>query len=491
MHWIQRRSVSFYFTNIGRQLYQPPAAEYLILQMQILSGGDIFANLVQWASLVGSLISVSLIAQQLGSGKLGILAATFAAGTLPMALAQASSTQNDLVVTFFLLVLIHLTLGLREGHKRFVLLGTTLGLTVLTKGTAYILAAPIVGLASWQAFRLHGWRATKGLALVGVIAIGLNLGHYARSWMFFGAPLGNEGYAYENSRLGLDVTVSNLIRNAALHLASPSEPINEILERVILKIHKEIDLEINDEGTTWSGTRFSVTYSIHEDLGGNPLHFVLLAPAMLFFVLRPRKSPVTTQLALMLIAAFILFCFYLKWQPWHSRLHLPLFMAASPVLGLFLEQMRWSLVYLLILLALLASSFRPVLQNEMRPLIGEGSLLMAPRLSTYFVARPQLELEYREATEFVKSLSPRRVGVALGGNDWEYPLWVLLDAQDGSPQLEHMDANLYPADAPPRKMAASVIICTDCQDQNLNFYQGPEFVVEFGSTKVVAPTPSP
>jgi hypothetical protein len=48
MHWIQNGSLASYPTQIARQLYPPPGAELAILQFQILSGGDRFANLVQW-----------------------------------------------------------------------------------------------------------------------------------------------------------------------------------------------------------------------------------------------------------------------------------------------------------------------------------------------------------------------------------------------------------------------------------------------------------
>ena len=89
VHWIQNRSVAHYPTHITRQLYSAPWAEYAIMHLQILSGGDRFANLVQWCALCGSTVGASLIAKEFGaSGRVQVLAAVITA-TIPMGILQA------------------------------------------------------------------------------------------------------------------------------------------------------------------------------------------------------------------------------------------------------------------------------------------------------------------------------------------------------------------------------------------------------------------
>ena len=73
-------------------------AEIAILNLRILWGTDKPANLVQWGSLVGSLVAVSGVARLLGIGNRGRLLAVALAVSLPAAVLQATSTQNDLVV---------------------------------------------------------------------------------------------------------------------------------------------------------------------------------------------------------------------------------------------------------------------------------------------------------------------------------------------------------------------------------------------------------
>jgi len=67
-HWMQNRSVIHYPTHILRQLHMPPWSEFCLLQFILLAGNDCFVNFVQWFSMVGSVIGVSIIARDLGAG---------------------------------------------------------------------------------------------------------------------------------------------------------------------------------------------------------------------------------------------------------------------------------------------------------------------------------------------------------------------------------------------------------------------------------------
>ena len=110
-HWIQNQSVAHYPTNIPRQLELAPWAEFTVTHFQLLTGGDRLANSVQWFSMAGSLLGVSLIAQQLGAGVVGQVLAVVFAATIPMGILQGSSTQNDYVVTFWLICVAYYTLS--------------------------------------------------------------------------------------------------------------------------------------------------------------------------------------------------------------------------------------------------------------------------------------------------------------------------------------------------------------------------------------------
>ncbi len=102
MHWMQNKNVNHYPTNIGRQISQPPFAEYVILHLRLFNDNDRLANLVQWIFMCGSIICVSLIARESGGNKTTQLLSAFFAATLPMGILQSTSTQNDYAGSFFI-----------------------------------------------------------------------------------------------------------------------------------------------------------------------------------------------------------------------------------------------------------------------------------------------------------------------------------------------------------------------------------------------------
>jgi len=64
--WMSNRGVDFFPTPDYAQLIWGPWAEYAMMHMHLLWGGDRFVNLVEFFSLLGSVIGVSLIAKMLG-----------------------------------------------------------------------------------------------------------------------------------------------------------------------------------------------------------------------------------------------------------------------------------------------------------------------------------------------------------------------------------------------------------------------------------------
>jgi hypothetical protein len=66
IYWIQQGSVEHYPTPVLRQVMMPPMAEFVGSHFLLLSGGDHWANLIQWFSLAMTALAASLIARELG-----------------------------------------------------------------------------------------------------------------------------------------------------------------------------------------------------------------------------------------------------------------------------------------------------------------------------------------------------------------------------------------------------------------------------------------
>ncbi len=71
VNWAHNHSVAHYPTHNLRQIDNPPWSSFAILHLWLLGGGDQWVNLVQWLSMMGCLVGVSLIAQELGAGRSG------------------------------------------------------------------------------------------------------------------------------------------------------------------------------------------------------------------------------------------------------------------------------------------------------------------------------------------------------------------------------------------------------------------------------------
>jgi hypothetical protein len=183
LHWIQNQTVAHYPTNILFQLFHPPWAEFAIMHLQVLSGGDYWANLVQWFSMVGSIIGVSLVARQLGADIHGQVLAVVVVATIPMGILQASSTQNDYVTTFWLVSMMYYLLQFKLQPAWAYVLGASasLALALLTKATAYLYAVPLLVWFTFLAMRNFRWKLWQPLLLSGALVLSVNLGHYARN----------------------------------------------------------------------------------------------------------------------------------------------------------------------------------------------------------------------------------------------------------------------------------------------------------------------
>ena len=482
MHWIQNQSVGHYPTHIPRQLHFPPGAEFVLTHLHILAGSDRLLNLVQWLSMVGSVVGVSLVAQRLGAAGAGQVLASVVAATLPMGMLQASSTQSDYVVTFWLVCLAYFALAATRspGWGVSAGVGASLGLALLTKATAYIFAAPLLVWLLIRYGRSLGWRCSRYVLLIAAVAIALNLGHWLRNTSLYGAPLvrqvGASTSSYTNEVIGAATLLSNVIRNASLHASVPigSEQvraqIGQQLTQWIERGNALIGIDASDPRTTWQqlGTpesqRFRVDpFHMHEDIAGNPLHLLLILYALVAVCASGalRRQPVLPY-AGVLVAGFLLFCLVLKWQPWHSRLHLPLFVLWAPAVSIALSQ-GWSRrIGQSVAAVLLVAALVLIGYNETRPLYGPRSIFATERADQYFATRP-FGADYRAAIGYLNSQSRGNIGLVLGANAWEYPFWALLEGEAGrGPRLEHVRVGNISGRLAAERPRPAAIICVSC-----------------------------
>lgn len=470
VYWIQNHTLEHYPTYFTPQLFLSPWAEYAILNLQILGGGDYYANLVQWFSMVGSIIGVSLIAKQLGANLYGQTFAAVFCATIPMGIIQASGTQNDYVVAFWLVCLVHYILqsvqGEAAGKIYFLKIGTVLGLAILTKPTAYLYAFPFFIWLFVPTLKYYRWQIWKPIFEVINSALILNIFHYYRNFHLFNSPLGKtpDDIVYNNRAFGIRILLSNIIKNLSLHISTPVPSLNRFLTNVETQIHSVLlHTDINNHLTSSSKFQFSSLIN-QEDFAGNPFHLLLIIFSIIGFGLfwKRKKLPVFPLLnyILCLIGGFLIFCIVLAWTPFNSRLQLSLFVLFSAFVGCVVSQIWKPRLLNYIAIATLVFSSPWIFFNEFRPLIANSKLIdtgevvnifNTNRTDQYFVSRPDLKTPFKEASELLKSQECSDIGLVLV-NSFEYPLWVLLQ-QDNKKHfhfqhiaVNNISANLYQAD---------------------------------------------
>ena len=441
--WIQQQSLAHFPTNSLRQVFMPPMAEILQANLALLGGSDRLVNCVQLLALALTSGAVVLIARELGASRFGQLLSAVFLVTLPMAFLEASGTKNDLVLALWVTTFALWTLRVFTRREcsvvQALMMGTTLGFVLYTKGTGGLFTGAICLVFGVGVLRARHWRGLLLGLVVVFSAASVNAGHWTRNALMFNHFLGpqtkeNEGSEhYLNQELAARYVASNLVRNGALHLGTWKDSWNEWVQQKAEQLHERLGVAPGDPATTYKGHRFKVQYRpASEDRAGAPLHVLFGLLALLIAPFWPSGRRRIAWLYIPLIPiGIVAFCAVLKWQPWHARLHLPLFAMMAPAVGLVFGRrpVAWaSPVLVLAMLAWLA----PSLKHGGRPLYGDGNIFVTERDELRYSWLKSWYEPTREVVEYIGEAKPKSVGLRLGYNSYYYPLMRMIkDKLDG------------------------------------------------------------
>ena len=474
-HWAQQRGIGHYATGIEVQNNMSPGAEILVLHSYVLSGGDQWVNLVQWLAMLGSLVGVAWLARQLGANRNAQLLTVVFAVSIPMGITEATSTMTDYVVAFWLICVASETLTILQGRgdrRSIPYLGLAVGLSILTKPTAYAFLIPFALVIFWSLLRHETMRkfASKTILVLGLILI-LNAGHFIRNQGLYSNPVGppDRFDQHANQLISPRGVLSILVRNISLHIQTPSPYFNKAVALSVQWLHNGLGLDVNDPRTTATG-RFKIsTPRTNEILVGNPLH-ALLIMAVALGMLRKRKYFPGQQMTYAAIIALtaIVFSLAFKWLIFGSRLQLPFFLLSAPIVAIGLSTMTSPKFVKGIGLLLLFASLPWVLSIDSRPLLPSadnsvvGSVLTEPRSRLLFANGLYLLEPARDVVIRIKQADCNNVGLLLAGNGVEYPFWTMLNAPRKDLRMEWIVK-----DTPSEKLADKdfnpcAVICENC-----------------------------
>ncbi|MDJ1469751.1 glycosyltransferase family 39 protein [Cytophagaceae bacterium DM2B3-1] len=454
MHWVQNKSIDHYPSHVLRQHYQPPFTEYIILHLQILNGTDRWANLVQLFFFTNILLIVSLITKELGGNKQVQIVSIFLTATIPMAVLEANSTQNDLVNSCWVLASVYFLIRLLKDKETAIYLpiictALSIGLAVFTKSISYIWLFPFcLGAGIYLVFVCRKFlRLTILIGTILTSILFLNAGHFYRNYKIYKHILGGtqeERQAYTNASHTLPKLLSNIIRNIALHLRTDFSYWNRLVRVVTLKIHQWLNLTIHEPSITYAGSGQLRSYdnwlAFDEDTAGNFFHFQLIVFTCILILVNLKKysSIIFRYYLLACILGFLLFCIYLRWQEWHVRLHLPLFILFMPISAIMLYNREKIInfitpVFLIFsIFCLLFNTHKPVLPLKLNNYV---TIWNQKRLNLYNNSATQLI----ELADYIVKDSTHRVGLILNADDGDYLYWVFLKNKSKSISINHIN----------------------------------------------------
>ena len=465
IYWAQAGSVAFFPTPYFNQITLQPLAEYMMLHTYVLSGGDHFINLIAFGAFLGGMVAVSALGGALGLNGRGQAFAALFSATLPSGILQASGAKNDSLLALWLVCLLYFT-----ARRNAPFAGLAFGLALATKATAYLFAPPM--LAAMMLYRAPPLKTM--LRMAGCLAGGallINAPQYLRNLELSGSPLGYDSaqgdgvFRWRNENPGWRSTVSNALRNTSEQLGARSPRWNQAVFDAVVRIHRWLGIDPQDPATTWRYAVYEAPRNArnHEADANNRWHLLLLGAAAVFAAATRRRAWLVYGLAL--LAAFLLFCFYLKWQPFLARLELPLFVLGAPLAGCLLEALRPNILAIALCLFLVNNTRAALFENWTRPLHGPRNLFITSRQDNYFADMTQWNnrASYWPAIDLTAASGCREVGIDISRNQLEYPFQALLLERNPKVHfvhtgVENASARYYPANRP----QVCAVFCPDC-----------------------------
>jgi hypothetical protein len=436
IQWLQNGNLAHYATINARENIMPPLAEVIGAQFLGLTGSDRWANLPQAVSYAALALAVALLARRLGAGRKASLAAGVMTLLIPMAHHEASGAKNDLMAALWTvqaaLVVERMRRTLAEGRMALadsIWLGLAVALAWLTKSTA-MLFLPILVLAGLAgSFRAAARAALlRGGAVALVVWLLAVAPFHGRNVMGAGSLLGEhraeDGGGQVNEAMSPVLLGSNLLRHATLHLLGPSETANAVWMGWVRAYHDANDLGLSDRRITLWTTEFAPVYAPQvETLAGAPVHFVLILGVVSAVLLGLGRGRIRRARWLVWAVAGggLLFCLVLKWQPWATRLELPLFALAMVPVAVWWPGSSRGAISAVVLGCAAVFFWWQGAETEGRNLWSGSTLWGKPRAAVYYAKLPYLEERDTTVAKVIGEAEARRVQM-INLHDIAYPL---------------------------------------------------------------------
>ncbi len=450
MYWVQDQSLTQDVIR-NEHDFMSPFGEYILLSLFFITGNDRLFFLSQWLAFITTIYLSGLIAHQLGATKKIKNLTRLLTAAIPILVLQSSSTQIDLVVTLLVVASVNISLTIVANYKlKYVFaLAFIIALGVLTKPTFLLYATIPSGILAYY-FRKSLSKLLLIAMVTTVLILIITFRFFTQNLNLYGNLLGNhllpdgQEVTYTNAYLSPSVVFSNSVRNLVTQIPIPV--FNLVLENTLINLFNTLGIDINDSSTTCCGT-FRVLPIIfpQEDIVANPLQILLILLG--FYYLFHSKNKESSKLLMFLtITSFLVFSAVLKWQPYHSRLLIPVFVLGT-ISSISLLQNKPKLLLYLAGISLVMA-FALIILNVSKPYISYSyfynmiktysktnssipeAFYLKPRSDQYFNARYYWNHPYNDIIKSPELAQENKTLSLILEDHFEYPLWVILKEQN-------------------------------------------------------------
>ncbi|MHB9105507.1 MAG: ArnT family glycosyltransferase [Armatimonadota bacterium] len=388
VHYLQQGNLGYFDAGYWAQVVYPKVATVLHLYAYLTSGFTCLTQLVQFIAYLIGMLAVYGVCRQLGQRRQAAAFAGFIFGLLIICLTEASTAQNDLILTAFIGAAIYFVLAYREWRspKYLVLAMIAFALAVGVKATFLVTLPPLALIAGYALFArpaVGGRHLAAALAalVVALAVITLPSGYWDNLRRFndpFGPPEARQKYTQEQKSLGemAGDGALNVLRYGVDFLVLDGwhpVPGAEQAQAALTAIPRAMFTGLNIDLESLRGARPQFPFSYRKHIRADEtmsswgmLGFLLLWPAVLLVLLFKRSPTSIKVFAVAALLYYLVLCFIVPYDPFHGRFFTTGALFALPPLAWAFAQRHFKLgrVYLGIVVvlgcvnALIAASFR-------------------------------------------------------------------------------------------------------------------------------------
>jgi hypothetical protein len=453
-YYLQHNSTEFFDANYWAQVVQPKNSALLLVFTYLVSGrNENLTQLVQFVSYWVAVCSVYAISRKAGSNRTGSIFAAAVSAMLIEWLMQATTTQNDLILTAFFGVMVYFLFAFRETRewKYLALTALGIGLSIGTKASSLPALLSVVLIALYAIFRskinlrrqFGDFCILASCTLAAICLFALPSG-YIENYLAFGNPSGpnsvTEIHTFEGQPVGYIAKngTRNLLRYGfdflSLDGLPPINPIREI-QTWLRFLPKEIVSGLGLSLDTYEATRAPFEMqkmpTAHEDNSyWGIFGFGLVWIVVLLSLFGAIKSTDIRVLSLAAVVFLIAQAYLGPYDPWRGRYFTVCAVFAVPTIGIFLRaKNRFVRAYLVIIVLIgsLSATSAVVLRSNSSLVTFNYQELHTTSIFTMdrIQQLTRNRTAYTEPLEAFDRLVPgdATVAVFLNENSFEYPLF--------------------------------------------------------------------